>query len=138
LPDDQGLYRLSGSGAIRGYDPCDFNLLMLVADMNQVNMGYGYYSKVGSDVYCWPYVMEGSAIIIAENPMDIMKLNAEDTALVKTTVFDDYPLDMANAQKIIMEILTKELNVKMQTISDITNDSQDQLKILGSNGQRNK
>lgn len=133
LIEDWGLWRVSGSGAIRSLDPIDFNTLMLKTEVNDVESGYGYYSKIGNVIYCWPYIFEGSAMVIAENPFDIQKINALNTAMEAASVSDDYPLDAATAQSVIIEILTKELNIKMKNISDIVNDSQNQLNILKSN-----
>ncbi len=47
---------------------------------------------------------------------------------------DNYPLDIALAQRIAMEILTKDLMIERQAVADIVTDSQDQLRILSSLG----
>ena len=135
LPDDQGLVRLSGSSAIRSLDYTDFNTLMLKAEMGDVELGYGYYCKILNTVYEWPYILEGSAIVIAENPFDVPELDPGNSLKITSDVSDSYPLDAANAQKIILEILTKEFQINMKSISDITNDAQSQLKLLTSNAQ---
>jgi len=133
LPDDQGINRVAGSSAIRTLDFIDFNTMMLKAELEDVEPGYGYYSKIQNDIYCWPFLLEGSAVVIAENPFDIPEINTGDLAAKEPSVLDNYPIDAANAQKIILEILTKEFQINMKSISDITNDSQSQLKLLTSN-----
>jgi hypothetical protein len=72
--------------------------------------------------------MEIQGVIIAENPFDI-KIN-DNGVLRDMLVTDEYPIDASNAQRIILDILTNDLNLKIQTISDIVNDSQSQLKLL--------
>lgn len=136
LPDNRAIQRISGSGGTRSLDIIDFNTLVLKAELNDVEFGYGYYSQVGNDIYCWPYIPEGSAIIIAENPFEIQKVNSLYTAMEDASVSDNYPLDIAIAQKVIIEILTKDLNIKMQSIADITNDSQTELNLLKTNGSQ--
>lgn len=133
LPDDQGLNRLSGSSSIRSLDPTDFNTLLLKAEIGDVEPGYGYYAKIQNSIYEWPYILEGSAIVIAENPFDVPEVNPDNPLKVASSILDNYPIDAANAQKIILEILTKEFQINIKSISDITNDAQSQLKILSSN-----
>lgn len=140
LPDDIGTYRISGSSSIQPLQPCDFNTLMLKAEMDEdySRSPLGYYSKIGNSIYCYPYLMEGSGIIIASNPMDVPVL---ENGVWRTMTFaDSYPLDIGSAQQIVLEILTKDLAINERSISDITNDSQSQLKILtsGSHAQNNK
>jgi hypothetical protein len=129
LPDDLGTYRISGSGAIMQFEPVDFNTLMMKIEMEEErDRGYGYYAKVGGTIYLHPITMEGSAIIIAENPFDIQ---INDLGTLRDMTFeDDYPLDIAIAQKVILQILTKDLLMNDQAITDIVNDSQKQLKIM--------
>lgn len=129
LPDDLGTYRVSGSGAVLQFEQCDFNTLMMKIEIgDDMNGSYGYYSKIGGIIYAWPLIMEGSAIIIAENPFDVQIL--EDGVLRNMTFADDYPIDLALAQKIVLEILTKDLTIAEGSIPDIVNDSQRQLKIM--------
>lgn len=133
LPDNLGMNRVSGSSGIRSLDPTDFNTLLLKAQVGDVEPGYGYYSKIGNNVYCWPFILEGSAIVIAEDPFDIPDIDLDKNTMKQPNVADDYPLDIANAQKVILLILTKEMQINIQSISDLTNDAQSQLKILNSN-----
>lgn len=129
LPDDLGTYRVSGSGAILQFEPCDFNTLLMKVEIEEaLNGSYGYYSKIGGTLYAWPLSMEGSAIIIAENPFDVQVF--ENGALRDMLFTDDYPVDLALAQKIVLEILTKDLAIAEGSITDIVNDSQRQLKIM--------
>jgi hypothetical protein len=129
LPYDIGTYRISGSGSIQQFEPCDFNRLMMMAELNQnENYGYGYYSKIGDTVYSYPYIMEGSAIIIAENPTDIQ---INDDGILRDMTFDDnYPLDPSLAQRVIIDIFTKDLKINQSVIDDIINDAQNQFKLL--------
>lgn len=131
LPDDQGTYRISGSGAIQQFEPIDFNLMMMKADVGEESHGeYGYYTKIGDVIYIRPYIMEGSAVIIAENPLNVPILDPL-TGLLRGMLFtDEYPLDGNLAQRSIIEFLTKDMAISEATITDIINDSQSQLKIL--------
>lgn len=129
LPDDQGTYRISGSGSILQFEPITFDLLMMKADVGEQLPGqYGYYSKVADTVYIWPYIMEGSAMLILANPLDV-QINDAGT-LRSMTFSDNYPLDPGLAQKALLDFLTKDMLFSDQSISDIMNDSQRQLKIL--------
>lgn len=129
LPDDLGTYRISGSSAIMQFEPIDFNTLIMKIEIGEeTNFGYGYYAKVGGTIYAWPLIMEGSAIIVAEDPFDVQVL--ENGSLRAMTLEDDYPLDIALAQKVILQILTKDLAISEGSISDLVNDSQSQLKIM--------
>lgn len=138
LPEDQGLNRLSGSGGIIGFEPTDFDTLVMKALVKEeLQRGYGYYSRVGLFVYVYPYLMEGKAIVIAEDPTSI-KIN-DGTSFRDFRPFydkgnqldaDQYPLDAKTAQAIVLQILTVDLKLNEQSISDVVNDSQDQLKIM--------
>lgn len=128
LPGGQGLYRLSGSGGITTFDPVDFNQLIMKAELNDTNQGYGCYSHIGDRVYIWPYTMEGSAMVIAEDPTQV-QINDNGT-LRDMTWDDEYPLDMILAQRVVLDFLQKDMALKEGTITDIINDSQDQLRIL--------
>lgn len=134
LPDDIGTYRISGSGSIQQFESCDFNRLMMIAEMNLIeNYGYGYYSKIGDTIYSYPYMMEGSAMIIAENPLDIQ---INDNGILRDMTFDDdYPLDPVLAQRVIIDIFTKDIKINQSVIDDIINDAQNQFKILKNNNQ---
>ena len=45
---------------------------------------------------------------------------------------DEYPLERAMAQRIVLAILTNEYKIEQSTITDIMNDSQDQFRIIKS------
>jgi len=129
LPDDQGTYRISGSASIIPFEPTDFNTLMMKAEVQEDVQGdYGYYCKVGDVIYIYPFIMEGSAAIIAENPFDVQVL---DAGVFRNMVFtDEYPLDGNLAQRALLELLTKDMAISEGAITDIVNDAQNQLKIL--------
>jgi hypothetical protein len=131
LSEDLGTYRISGSGAITQLEPCDFNTLLMRIEIGELpNGNYGYYSKIGQNIYIWPLMMEASAIIIAENPFNIQ---VQENGILRDMTFeDDYPLDISLAQKAILEILTKDFAISEGSIPDIINDSQRQFKILKS------
>jgi hypothetical protein len=129
LPEDIGTYRIAGSGVIKQYSPTDFASLIMKADFgNDNNEGYGYYSKIGDTVYSWPYISEGSAIIIAEDPMSVQ---INDNNVLRDMVYsDEYPLDSLLAQRALIDFLQKDMALKDGSITDIINDAQDKLKIL--------
>jgi hypothetical protein len=136
LPDDVGL-RLSGSSGIFAFDEIDFDTLMLKINFNEERNGqFGYFAMVGNDAFIWPLVLEIQAIIIAENPFDVQVLDSTTGLLRAMTIQDDYPCDAEMAQKIIMEILTKDLQLNAQSISDIVNDAQNALKLLQNGGNQ--
>lgn len=135
LPDDLGLYRISGSSGILQFEPCDFNTLMMRIEIEEeLNSHYGYYSRIGDVVYLYPLAMEASAIVIAENPM-LIQINDGGT-LRDRTLEDQYPVDAAMAQRIILEVCTKDFAISEGSIPDIINDSQRQFKILRSEGTK--
>lgn len=129
LPEDMGTYRIAGSGAILQFEPCDFNRLMMKVEIGEETHGeYGYYAKIGNVIYVTPYLMEGSAIIIAENPMDI-QINDNGT-LRDMTFEDEYPLDPILAQRAILDFLTKDMQIADSVVTDIINDSQREFKVM--------
>jgi hypothetical protein len=131
LPGDVGFIRLTGSGGILSFDQIDFDTLMLKVYFKEERMGeFGWFSRVGEDVFMFPLLREVQAIIIPENPMDIQVIDPITNSLRQMEITDEYPIDMDIAQKIVYEILTKDLQINMQSISDVVNDSQSQLKIL--------
>jgi len=131
LPDNLGLYRVSGSGGITSFQPIDFNTLIMKIDIGEEIMGdYGYCSLIGNDLYLYPLVSEMQALIIAEDPFDV-PINASGT-IRALAITDDYPINGAMAQRIVLEILTKDLAINEQSLTDTINDSQSQLRILRS------
>jgi hypothetical protein len=93
--------------------------------------GMGYYAKVGSEIFLWPYIMKASSIIVAEDPLTVQIL--ENGVLRQQTLNDRYPLDIALAQKAIIDFVTKDLAISEGTVVDIINDSQSELNILKGN-----
>ena len=133
LPYDQGLYRVSGIAGVTQFEPIDFNTLMMRLDVGEERNGeYGYYSRIGNNIYISPYLMQGSAIIIADNPLDVQIL--ENGVFRDMTFSDNYPLDPILAQRAIIDLLTKDLAIAEGAITDIINDSQSELKIMKDEG----
>ncbi len=64
--------------------------------------------------------------------MDIQVLDPSTNTMRDRLITDDYPVDLALAQQIVMEIVTKDLQLNAQSVSDIVNDSKHQLRILQS------
>jgi hypothetical protein len=129
LPDDLGFNRLSGSGGIIGFEPTDFDTLVMKALIKeQIHRNYGYYARIGLFLYVFPYVMEGKAILIAENPTKIMFYDG--TSYRDPVATDPYPLDAKTAQAVILQILTNDLKFNDQAITDVVNDAQTNLKIM--------
>lgn len=137
LPGDVGLVRVTGSSGILSFDQIDFDTLMLKIAFKEEKMGeFGYCARVGNDLFIYPLVREIQAMLIAEDPFGIQVMGSNGQ-LRDMLVTDEYPLDMATAQRIALEILTKDLMFNAQSVSDIVNDSQNQLKILqNAGGQR--
>ena len=136
INDDMGLYRISGSSGISQFDLMDFNTMLMKIDIGEERMGqYGYASRIGNDLYLYPLTMEIQAIVLAENPFDI-QIN-DNGVLRDMLVTDDYPVERDMAQKIILDILTKDLALNDKAVVDLINDSQQQFKLLksGSNNQ---
>ena len=137
LPDDQGLVRVSGSSGISQFDIIDFNTLVMKVDIGEESNGqYGNCARIGNDLYLSPLTPEIQALIIAEDPFEV-QINDNGT-LRDMLVTDQYPMERDMAQKVILEILTKDLALNEKSIADLINDSQSQLKILtsGSNSQK--
>ncbi len=129
FPDDIGTYRISGSGAVMQFEKTSFSTLMMKQEIGEdIHGEYGYYCKIGDTVYITPYIMEGSAMVIIENPMDIQ---IYDSGTLRDMTFEDpYPLDPSIAQRAIIDFLTKDMAIAEKAIIDIINDSQSQLNIL--------
>lgn len=136
FPDNMGLVRVSGSSGITSFDQIDFDTLMLKLHFNEERMGeFGYCAMVGNDLFLSPLTREIQALVIPEDPFAVQVMDTDGT-LRDMTETDEYPIDLENAQKIVIEILTKDLAINMQSISDITNDAQSQLKILQNGNSR--
>jgi len=136
IPNDAGFVRLTGSSGILTFDPVSYDTLMLKIMFKEEKMGeFGYYTQIGNDVFLWPYVREVQAIIIPEDPFDIQIIDPITKVLRDFGITDDYPLDIDMCQKVIWEVLTKDLAYNDQQVRDIVNDSQNQLKLMrnGSN-----
>ena len=136
IPNDAGFVRLTGSSGILSFDPVSYDTLMLKIAFKEEKMGeFGYYTQIGNDVFLWPYVREVQAIIIPEDPFDIQIIDPITKVLRDFGITDDYPLDIDMCQKVIWEVLTKDLAYNDQQVKDIVNDSQNQLKVMrnGSN-----
>lgn len=129
LPEDIGLYRISGSSGITSFDFVSFPELMLkIWSEYEILQNYGLASRLGNVLYIYPYSLEIQAYLIGENPMDFP---VQESGIWRARTFsDDYPVDASIAQKAILEILIKDLNIRERTIEDIINDSQVQLKIM--------
>lgn len=129
LPEDLGLYQVMGSGAIRLYSKDDFATMMIRAEIQEErHPRHGYYSKIGDVLYSFPYAMYGQAVLCAENPMDVPII--ENNVQRVMTVEDEYPADIAIIQQAVLAILTKDLKISDQVVSDIINDSQSELKLM--------
>lgn len=135
MPDDRGVIRVSGSSGILSFDQVSFEILMLKIHFKEEKMGqFGYFARVGNTVYVWPLVMEIQAQIIAADPMDVQVYSAG--VLRDRMITDEYPLDPAMAQQIVLEICTKDLQLNMNSVSDIVNDSKHQLRVLQSGNSK--
>lgn len=129
LPEDIGFFRLSGSGGIIGFEPTDFDTLVMKALIKEpMHRNYGYYARIGTFVYVFPYIMEGKAIIIAEDPTSVKIYDG--TSYRDAIVTDPYPVDAKTAQMIILQILTNDLKFYEQAVTDVVNDAQTNLRIM--------
>ena len=133
LPFDQGMYQFFGASRTKPFSICDFVTMVYRASLGEdIPPGSGFVSRMGNDMYVYPYVMKGQAYIVAVNPMDIPIL---DNGVIRDMkADDDYPIDPAMAQSIVLAILTKDLHILEQTVPDIINDSQNQFKIMKTDG----
>ena len=133
LPFDQGLYQFFGASRTKPFSTSDFVTMVYRASLGEdIPPGSGFVARMGNDVYVYPFVMKGQAYIIAVNPMDVQV--SDNGVLREMRADDDYPIDAAMAQNIVLSILTKDLQILDQSVSDIINDSQDQLKIVKTDG----
>lgn len=135
LPEDKGLYQVMGSGAIRVYSKDDFNTMLMRAEIKEErHPNHGYYSKIGDVAYSFPYAIYGQAIVIAENPMDVPII--ENGVKRDFAITDEYPAGADLLQQCILQVLTTDLNISNQQITDLINDGQSQLKILKDAGKQ--
>jgi len=136
LPEDLGFNRLTGSGGIISFEPTDFDTLTMKALVKEeIHRNYGYYARIGLFVYVYPYVMEGKAFIIAEDPTTV---KIHDGTSFRDMIIsgengqtpDQYPIDAKTAQMIVLQILTVDLKLNDQAVTDVVNDSQSNLRIM--------
>jgi hypothetical protein len=134
LPNDLGLI-ITGSGGIVPLESISYTQLAYKASIGQeIDKGMGYYARVGNVAFMYPLLLKIKAIIIPANPMEIKVLDSG--AFRERTLTDPYPIDLDSAQAMIIELLTKDLKVKIETIGDLVNDSQDQFKVLADEKNR--
>jgi hypothetical protein len=133
LPEQLGLFQVFGSGRAKPLSITDFSTMIMRASIDEeLPKGSGFVSQIGDEIYVYPYIMKGQAHILASNPMEVPLIESGQKRDMVAT--DEYPLDSGMAQMIILEILTKDLNISNQSISDIVNDAQSGLKILQNAG----
>jgi hypothetical protein len=129
LPEDQGIIRIAGSGVLRQFELCDFNSFIMKGDIDNPDIKeFGYCTRLGTVLYCYPYIPEGSAVIIAYNPLEV-QINDNGT-IRDMELSDPYPVCAMVAQKSIINILQVDMGIKDGTIMDIINDGQSKLNIL--------
>ncbi len=95
-----------------------------LAGWRRYNAGETFLADEGSD---WtdvlPVISDGHTI-----PAAVLT----STQLGAFDYFSEYPLDVAGAQEIILEILTKDYAIRSKAVSDVLEDGVDQFKILTS------
>jgi len=137
LPEDMGVYRLSGSGGIIGFEPTDYDTLVMKALVGEpMAPSYGYYARIGLFAYIYPQVMEVKANIIAADPTSVQIYTGSEYR--DFTVSDQYPIDPRMAQMIILKILTVDLKLNEQAVLDLVNDSQVPLKVMKDGTSKSK
>jgi hypothetical protein len=137
LPDDGALIRVSGSSGITTFDAISFDNLMLKLTFKEERTGeFGWRARVGNDLFLYPLVAEIQAIIIADDPMEIQVLDPVTGLMRDRLITDEYPIDSMIAQQIILEIVTKDLQLNAQSVSDIVNDSKHQLRVMQSGNSK--
>jgi len=129
LPDDLGMI-VTGSSGIIPYEKQSLTLLAQKAMIKeQIDNGMGYYARTGSRVlYLYPLSMEVKITMIPKDPLEIKVF--ENNTYRDRTLDDEYSIDSDSATKIVLMILQQDLNVKLKTINDLVNDSQDQFNLL--------
>lgn len=135
LPMDQGLFQVFGSARAKPLSLTDFATMVYRANLNEeIPVGSAFVSKIFQDIYVYPYLMKGQAHIIAADPTEVPIL---ESGVIRAfdPELDDYPIDGSIAQAIVLEILTKDLKILEETIPDIVNDAQSQLKVLKTDGR---
>ena len=126
LPDDMGVYQISGASAIQTFEPATFQKLMLLAQYGQVEEnGFGYYTRIGTTIYLLPIILRASAILILKDPTD---LNKDENGEFNWK--DEYPLDTPTLQRAIISFLTTEMAIYAGSIADVLNNSADDLRIM--------
>jgi hypothetical protein len=110
---------------------------MLKLTFKEERMGeFGWRARVGNDLFLYPLVAEMQAIIIADNPMDVQVLDPVTGLMRDRLITDEYPIDAVIAQQVILEIVTKDLQLNAQSVSDIVNDSKHQLRVMQSGNSK--
>lgn len=133
LPDDMGLFRVTGSSGILPYDHIGMDALMMKIHFGEERMGsFGYCCRMGTNLYLWPLVMEVQAYIVAADPMSVPFMDTVTGVTRPLEITDEYPVDAYTAQQIVLEICSKDLQLNMKSIADIVNDSKHQLRVVQS------
>lgn len=134
LPDDLGII-VTGSSGIIPYEKQSLTLLAQKAMIKeQIDNGMGYYARIGNNLYLYPLTMELGLTMIPKDPLEIQVL--DNNVYRDRTLDDEYPIDSDTAQKIVLMILQQDLNIKLKTINDLVNDSQDQFNLLSDGNTR--
>lgn len=105
---------------------------------------YTIYYLNGNEIFFYPHIKNFSCSLLLENPLDGETTNEFVTPQGKTTssegtnrninIGDNYPITATIAVRVILSILTKDFNIKLQTVKDIVADNQDQLEIMKNEG----
>lgn len=133
LPDDIGLYQVFGVARAVPLSRTDIATMIYRAGIQEdLPFGSGFFTRQGNMLYVYPYIMKGQISIIAVNPMDIPY---NDNGTIRAMTYsDNYPVDPGMAENIVLAILTRDLKILEESIPEIINDSQSQLKILKTDG----
>lgn len=130
LPEDQGIKIMSASGAVN-YQKASVSMLAFKSFIQEyIPPLYGYYAMMGEFVYVYPLTHKIMVRIIPEDPMDVPYYDGE--AYRERLITDPYPMDIITSQRAILALLQAEMKIKISTIADIVNDSQDQFKVLNN------
>lgn len=89
LPNDAGVYRVSGSSRQKRYFPITVDRFFSLVEGSIRNM-FPYFFRVGTGLYLSELVDEGNVVLILDNPLDGYVLHSENVLSGNITAGDTF------------------------------------------------
>lgn len=129
IEDNLGIKNLMSKGRETFYKEINIERFAMMIDLNRpIDRNNGYYYIFNKRLYIYPYNTIITGDFLLSDPSDGKILTSGTW-----TDFDkdnEYPIPLHSAQNIILQILTNDFQILKQQISDIVNDSKNELKVM--------